>query len=154
DLSPGASRFVKPRALASLTFLADGLAYTLQLLRHLLICGNNLVEGVRNLAFQTGPRARQAHGKIAVPHGLKASENYSQTGAFRRGYLATVGWSCMRRLFLSCSRESIRASFHVCRLDTSKTFEVHKQGASLSPSLDRVQLPPSGRPIIESERNS
>src|ERR1700741_2473629 len=111
---------MKPRALASLTFLADSLAYTLQLLRHLLICGDNLVEGVSNLAFQPGPRARQSHGKIAVTHGLKASEDYSQTGALGRPQVATVGWSCMRRLFLSCSRESIRTSFHVCRLDTSK----------------------------------
>src|SRR5690348_1741117 len=98
---------MKARALPSLAFLTDGLAYTLQLLRHLLICGDNLVEGVSNLAFQPGPGARQAYGKIPVPHSLEASQNYSQTGAFRRGWVTAVAWACLG-LFLSCSRESVR----------------------------------------------
>ena len=154
DLSPSASGFMKARTLPGSAFLANRLANTFQLLCHLLIGGDDLVESVGNLTFQTCPRTRQAHGEIAVTHGLETSENYRKAGTFRPGYVAAVTWRGMRGLFLSCSRESIRASFHVRRLATSKISKSPTLGASLSASIDRMRVPEGGRPIVENERNS
>ena len=49
-LAPGAPGLVEPRAFAGLAFLADHLADALQLLRHLLVGGDDVVEGVGDLS--------------------------------------------------------------------------------------------------------
>jgi hypothetical protein len=68
-------------ALAGSSFLTYYLPNPLQFLRHLLVGGNDGIEGVGNLASQSGPGARKAHGKIAIPHGLQASQNHAEIPA-------------------------------------------------------------------------
>ena len=82
-LAPGAFRLVKPGALPRFAFFADHLADSLQLLRHLLVRGDDVVEGVRDLSCQAGPGAWQAHGKITRPHGLQACQHYAKVGGSR-----------------------------------------------------------------------
>ena len=77
-LAPRASRLVKAGALARLSFLANHLTDALQFLRHLLVGGNDFVEGVGDFSCQPGPRTGQPHGKIAVAHGLQARQDYGQ----------------------------------------------------------------------------
>ena len=79
-LAPGALRFMKPGALPRSPFLAHNLADAIQLLRHLLVNGDDLIECVSYLSRQPGPGARKAHGKITRPHGLQACEYDPKVG--------------------------------------------------------------------------
>ena len=54
-LAPGAFRLVKAGALARFSFLADHLADAIQFLRHLLIGGDDVVEGVGDFSRQARP---------------------------------------------------------------------------------------------------
>ena len=47
----------------------------LQLLRHLLVGGDDVVECVGDFSGKAGPRSGQANGEIAVAHGLQAGQH-------------------------------------------------------------------------------
>ena len=57
-LAPGAARQAEPDALAGLALAADDLADALELLRHALVGGDDLVEGVGDLAHDADLVAR------------------------------------------------------------------------------------------------
>ena len=61
-------------AMARLAVLADDLAGALELARHALVRGDDLVERVGDLAVEARLVARQAHGEIAVAHGLQRAQ--------------------------------------------------------------------------------
>ena len=84
-LAPGALGLMEAGAFAGLAFFADHLANTLQFLRHLLVGGDDVVESVGNLAFEPGPGAGKPNGKISIPHGLQAGQNYAEIGDRRLG---------------------------------------------------------------------
>ena len=71
-LAPRPSRLVKARAFARLALFADGLADALEFLRHLLVGGDNFIEGIGDLSWQARPGARKPRGKVAIAHGLQA----------------------------------------------------------------------------------
>ena len=73
---PRAAALLDADALAGLAFFADRLANALQLQRHLLVGGDDLVEVVGDLAGQSGPGDGQAHAEVAVLHGLQALQNH------------------------------------------------------------------------------
>ena len=73
-LAPGAARNAEPHALPGLAFLADQLADPLELLRHALVGGDDLVEGVGDLAGDAELVARHADREIADPHRLERCE--------------------------------------------------------------------------------
>ena len=54
-----------------LPFAADHLADAFELLRHALVGGDDLVEGVGDLALDPEIVAAHAHGEIAGAHGLQ-----------------------------------------------------------------------------------
>ena len=58
-------------ALLGLAFAADALADALELLRHALVGGDDLVERVGDLAFDAEPVARHADREVADPHRLQ-----------------------------------------------------------------------------------
>jgi len=68
-LAPGAGVAVEAHALPRLALAADHLADARQLLRHLVIGRDDLVEAVGDLAFDAGPVGGQAGGEVAVGHG-------------------------------------------------------------------------------------
>ena len=61
----------EPNALLGLALPADHLADPLELLRHALIGGDDLVERVGDLALDAEPVAGHAHREIADAHRLK-----------------------------------------------------------------------------------
>ena len=61
-------------ALLGLALAADALADALELLRHALVGGDDLVEGVGDLAFDAEPVARHADREVADPHGLQCGQ--------------------------------------------------------------------------------
>src|SRR5579872_84280 len=69
-------------SLPRFSLFADDLANALELLCHVLVGCDNLIEGVGNLPCQTDPCAWEAHGEIPVPHRLKASQNHRQINSF------------------------------------------------------------------------
>ena len=71
-LAPGAAGQTKPHALARLAFPADDLPDALELLRHALIGGHDLVERIGDLADQADLVAGHPHGEIADPDGLES----------------------------------------------------------------------------------
>ena len=82
-LAPGAAGDRKADALLGLALLADALADPLELLRHALVGGDDLVEGVGDLAFDAEPVARQANRKVADPHRLQRRKQIVQLMAGR-----------------------------------------------------------------------
>ena len=64
----------EPHPRAGFPFPTDNLADLLQLLSHPLVGGNDIVEGIGDLARQLGPVSRQPNGKVAGAHGLKRIE--------------------------------------------------------------------------------
>src|SRR3984885_7949087 len=74
-LAPSATGLMKAAAFASSAFFADDLAEPLQILRHLLIRGGDIVERVGDFTRQTGPEARQPHREITVAHGAQAGKD-------------------------------------------------------------------------------
>ena len=79
-LAPGAAGHAEFYALARLALLADRLADALQLLRHALIGGNDLVEDIGELADGADMATRHAHGKIADAHRLHGLQQVVQLG--------------------------------------------------------------------------
>ena len=92
---------MKPCALAGPSFFADDLADTLQLIRHLLIGGNNLVKRICNFAREPRPGAWEPDGKVSVTHGLQASQDGREIGSHRFGcdirmpitFFTRLGWA-------------------------------------------------------------
>ena len=72
--APGARAPFTRHAMARLSVLADDLTGALELACQLLIGGDDLVEGVGDLAGEAGVITRQAHGEIAVAHGLEGAQ--------------------------------------------------------------------------------
>ena len=68
----------KPHARARLAFAADDLADPLELLRHPLVGGDDLVEGVGDLALQADLVARHANREIAGARELQRREQVAQ----------------------------------------------------------------------------
>ena len=85
-LAPRRLGQVKSHALARSAFLAHHLPDALQFLRHLLVGRDDVVERVGDFSGQPGPGPRQAHGEIAVAHGLQACQDYAQIGGHRLGF--------------------------------------------------------------------
>src|SRR5215475_6560961 len=112
---------MEPRTLARPPFLADRLSKSLQLLRHLLVGGHDLIESVGDLPFQSRPRTRQADREISIAHALQARENGRKTWTFVRGG-RTVAAFCVgtRSGFNFCGRrgKALGISLHVRLLDT------------------------------------
>ena len=70
-VGPGAAGDAEPHALAGLPLATDNLADALELLRHPLIGGDDLVERIRDLAVDPEIIAAHAHREVAGTHGLE-----------------------------------------------------------------------------------
>ena len=70
-LAPRAAGIAELHALARAAFLADHLADALQLLRHILVRADDVVEQRRDLGHDAVMVARQAHGEVACAHRLQ-----------------------------------------------------------------------------------
>src|SRR5262249_13466128 len=77
-LAPGTAGDTKAHGLAVSPFATDDLADALQLLRHALIGGDDLIEGVGDLADDPDPVAGQANREIADAHGLQRLQQLMQ----------------------------------------------------------------------------
>ena len=77
-LAPRAARKLEGHALAGLAFPAHHAPDMLELLRHPLIGGDDVVEGVGDLAGDAGLVAGHADGEVADPHRLKGAEKAFQ----------------------------------------------------------------------------
>ena len=75
-LAPGAAADAEAHALAGLAFPADDLADALELLGHALVGGDDLVEGVGDLADDADLIARHPHREIADPHRLQRLQQF------------------------------------------------------------------------------
>jgi hypothetical protein len=62
------------RALTGFPLFAHDLPDALQLLRHLLVGSDDLIERVRNLPFQPRPVAWKPHREVSIAHGLQAMQ--------------------------------------------------------------------------------
>src|ERR1700681_3492429 len=69
---------MEARTFAGPSLFSYDLTNPFELLRHLLVCRDDRVKSVGDLAFDSSPRARQAYRKIAIPHGLQAGENHAK----------------------------------------------------------------------------
>ena len=88
--APGAMRQAELHALAGLALAAHDMADAFELLRHALIAGDDLVEGIGDLAEQADLVAGHAHGEVAHAHGLQCIQEIVQFG--RRATIeASVG---------------------------------------------------------------
>ena len=79
-LAPGAVRQAELHALAGLAFAAHDMADALELLRHALVGGDDLVERIGDLAEQADLVAGHAHGEVAHAHRLQRIEQIVQLG--------------------------------------------------------------------------
>src|SRR5262245_28234475 len=79
-LAPGAVRQAELHPLAGLAFATHDMADALELLRHALVGGDDLVEGVGNLAEDPDLVARHADGEVAHAHGLQRIQQIVQLG--------------------------------------------------------------------------
>ncbi len=95
---PGAVMAGNADALASLAFLADGLADALQFAGHLFVGGDNLVEMVGDFAGQARPRNGQADAEITVFHGLQPLQDHRKI--IRRRGVRTGGGGRFLSAFL------------------------------------------------------
>jgi hypothetical protein len=66
------------QALFDAPLFAHGVADTLELGRHAFVGGDDGIEGVGDLAWDTCPMARKADGKVAVVDGLHDAEDFMQ----------------------------------------------------------------------------
>ena len=71
---------VEPDALPGFSFAADDLSDALELLRHSLVGGDDLVEGIGNLALDPEMIAGHSHRKIAGAHCLQGVQQILQRG--------------------------------------------------------------------------
>jgi hypothetical protein len=79
-LAPGAVAKAELHALARLSFAAHDLADTLELLRHALVGGDDLVEGVGDLAQQADLTAGHAYREVPHAHGLQRIQKIVELG--------------------------------------------------------------------------
>src|SRR6185437_6056765 len=68
------------RPLAGLAFFADDIPDPLELPRQVLIGGDDVVESIGYLAFQTYPVAGESHREIARAHRLEPLEQRANLG--------------------------------------------------------------------------
>ncbi len=73
-LAPGSRGEAELHALARFSLAPDHQTHGLQLLRHPLVGGDDLVEGLGDFPGDAGSTPRQANGKIALAHGLERIE--------------------------------------------------------------------------------
>ena len=86
--------------MTGLAVLADHLAGTLELARHALVGGDDLVERVGDLAGEAGLVARQPHREIAVAHRLQRAQQLAHVERRSRRGLESCGRcrsSCLGR---------------------------------------------------------
>jgi len=79
-LAPRSLRLVKARALLRLSLLADDLSDAFELPRHRLVSGDDFIKSVRDLPLEPYPVAGEPHGKVAITHGLQASQDDTEFG--------------------------------------------------------------------------
>jgi len=84
DLPPRALRRIELHALPRSPFLADHLSDALHLASDALIRGDDLVEGLGDLAVDPGPRDRQLNGEIASANVLQRAQQLSSIELARR----------------------------------------------------------------------
>src|SRR6185437_7345156 len=77
--APGAVGQAEPHALPGAALAADHLADVLEFLGHALVGGDDLVEGVGDLAHQSDAVAGHAHREVADPHRLQGVEKLGQS---------------------------------------------------------------------------
>ncbi len=92
-LPPGALGEAEAHALAGLAFAPHHLTDPFELMGNALIGGDDLVEGVGDLAHDADAVAGHAHGEIADPHGLQRVQQFTQLAR-----LAAIQVRFMRRL--------------------------------------------------------
>ena len=81
-LAPGALRQAEAHALAGLAFAAHHLPNALELTRHALVGGDDLIEGIGDLAHDADLVARHAHREIADAHGLQGMQELAELFVF------------------------------------------------------------------------
>ena len=81
-LAPGAFRQAKAHALASLALAAHHLPNALELPRHALVGGDDLIEGVGDLAHEADLVAGHAHREIADAHCLQGMQELAELFIF------------------------------------------------------------------------
>ena len=99
-LAPGALGKTKTYTLAGLALPSDHLADAFELLGHALIGGNDLVEGVGDLAHDADPVSGHADRKVANTHRLKRMQKLLQLQSLATveiGRLGFVERSCSSR---------------------------------------------------------
>ena len=77
-LAPRAGRTSELDALPRLPLFADDRADSFELARHAGVGGDDLVEGVGDLAFEARPVTGQAHREVAVAYGLQRAKQLRQ----------------------------------------------------------------------------
>ena len=84
--APCAALPVAAHPLPRLALLADRLADALELAREPLVGGDDVVEGVGDLAADAGPLAREPGGEVAVAHRTERAEDFAEVdGLVARG---------------------------------------------------------------------
>ena len=96
-LAPGAVGKAEADALAGAALAAHHLADPLELLGHALVGGDDLVEGVGDLAEDADAVAGHAHGEVADPHGLQRVKEFREAAGIDLGVAVDVmvgrwGW--------------------------------------------------------------
>src|SRR5262249_23639050 len=86
--APCAHGMAKLHAVAGVAFAADHAADTVKLGSHALIGGDDLVEGVRDLADKAKLIAGKAYSEIAVTHRLEDAQKLAR---IERGLLEAAG---------------------------------------------------------------
>ena len=100
-------------ALAGLALAADDLADAFELLRHALVGGDDLVEGVGDLAQDTDLVAGHAHGEVAHAHGLQRVQEIMQLRRPAISGLGNFARNCGRRRAICLSfAEAVVAGLH------------------------------------------
>ena len=89
-LAPGAVGKPEAHALPGAAFAADHLADPLELLGHALVGGDDLIEGVGDLAHDADAVAGHAHGEIADPHRLQRVKQFGQPAGIGLGVAVDV----------------------------------------------------------------
>src|SRR5207244_827928 len=95
--APCALRVVEAGALAGLALAADDLADALELLRDLLVGGDDLVERVGDLAVDALEVAREPDGEVAAAHLLQRAQELALV-EHRDGIAQALG----RHVAVSC----------------------------------------------------
>ena len=67
-------------ALRSSALFTYGLSDAREFARHLLVGGNNFIEGVGDFSVQACPVTRKTYREIPVSHGLQAGQYHAEIG--------------------------------------------------------------------------